>query len=282
MFNKFIPQHFLFALSALPIVFWAPDVRALTFIDDRAGFNASFTSNTSSSIIDSNGAFAADPATGSGLPSVTRSGTVGGQSLGYTIYDVDFSNSPDGTIQPGSIGGDIDQLDNLNVESPASQGNAAGTGSWGIDSSSGASSTRNAAVFQFDRPVGHFGLDLHDFESSADGTFGELRVYRNGSLLPSLSQMIEWSDSGNDVSHFIGFVAEDATQFFDAIAFVLGDDSIGGTGRTERWAADNFTFGDASATSSNAAAATAVPTPALLPGLIGFGASLVRKKRQAK
>ncbi len=300
MFERLAPRHMALAFMALPFAIAAPDAHALSLVYDRADFNGRFTSNVSSTVIDSDGAFAADPAPAKNLPSVIRKGTVGGQSLSYTLYDVDFSDSPDGTITPGSAGGDIDELDNLNVESPASQSGATGTGSWGVDSDSGASSTRNAAVFQFNRSVGHFGLDLHDFESSADGRLGELRIYRNGSLLADLSQVIEWSDDGNDVSHFIGFVAEDSTQFFDAIAFVLGDDDVNGTGRTERWAADNFTFGDASAISltptiaaivpnpavvtpsPNTVAATAVPTPALLPGLIGFGASLVRKKRQAK
>lgn len=282
--QNIIKSSIVVAWIALPAALMTTEAHALTFIDDRVGFNASFTTNAGSSIIDSNGAFAADPSSASGLASITRTGTVGGQALSYTIYDIDFSNSPNGSITPGSTGGDIDQLDNLNLESPASQGGAAGTGSWGIDSSSGASSTRNAALFEFDRAIGHFGLDLHDFESAAGGTLGELRLYRNGSLLSSLSQPIGWSDDGNNVSHFLGFVAENPNELFDTIAFVLGDDDLGGTGRTERWAADGFTFGDASAISSTAtpAAATAVPTPALLPGLIGFGASLIRKKRQTK
>lgn len=283
--NRFTSQHVLFVLSAVPILLAAPNAFALTFVGDRLGFEASFTSNASSSIVDSDGAFAADPAVGSGLEFVSRTGLVDGEALSYRIYDVDFSNTPDGTIAPGSAVGDIFELDKLNVESPVGQGKAKGSGTWGIDSSTGANSTRNAAVFEFDRPVGHFGLDLHDFESSAIGRFGELRVYNDGALLSGLTQEIKWGDGnedGNDVSYFIGFVAEDSNQFFDTIAFVLGDDDDGGTGVTERWAADNFTFGEASAISNTAAATTAVPTPALLPGLIGFGASLIRKKRQAK
>jgi len=281
MLVKMPLRHVLLASMVWPAVLSAHNAHALTFIGDRAGFNASFTHNAGASIVDSNGAFAPNPATAKKLASVARTGMVGGQSLSYRIYDVDFSNSPDGTIAPGSVGGDIDELDNLDIEAPAKQGNAAGTGSWGVDSSSGANSTRNAAVFQFDRAIGHFGLDLHDFESSVGGTLGELRAYRGGILLPGLSQAITWSDDGNNVSHFLGVIAEEPDQFFDAIAFVLGDDDFGDDGTTERWAADNFTFGDASAMSAtSAAAATAVPTPALLPGLFGLGVSLLHRKRQ--
>ena len=120
----------------------------LTFVDDRAGFNGSLIGNVGSTIIDDMGAFAMDPATGS-FASVSRSGLINGAAFGYTIYDIDFSNTPTGTLTPGVVGGDIFDLDNISVEAPAAQGGAVGSGSWGVDSVTGNNSTRNALLFDF-------------------------------------------------------------------------------------------------------------------------------------
>ncbi|MBE9030367.1 PTPA-CTERM sorting domain-containing protein [filamentous cyanobacterium LEGE 11480] len=273
-----IYRYAVLPLAVLGALWSASEAQALSlFVDDRAGFNASLTLNSASTVVDSGGAFAPDEAAGTSLPSVTRTGAIAGQSLTYSIYDIDFSNTPTGTITPGTVGGDIAELDNLKIESPARQGNAEGTGTWGVDSAFGASSTRNAGLFDFDRPIGHFGLDLHDFESSAVGTLGQIRLYNNGNLLSGLTQNIVWSDDGNDVSHFIGVVAMNPSEFFDSIVFVLGDDDLGDQGFRESWAADRFTFGEASAD-----VATPVPTPALLPGVVGLGASIWRKRRRTQ
>ena len=246
------------------------------FIDNRTDFNNSFTSNSASTIVDSNGAFGADEAIATALPSLTRSGNINGEAFSYDVFDVNFSNSP-----TGNLSDDILSTSGLNVESPASQDGATGTGTWGIDSSGGNNSTRNAALFDFTATpngsgIGHFGIDLHDFESSLAGTQGELRLYRAGNLI--LSSGIDWGtgNDGNGESHFLGITASDSSEFFDQVMLVVGDDDAGDFGNRERWAADNISFGQASG-----AATQSVPEPAAMVGLIGVAiGGLLRKKAQ--
>ena len=88
-----------------------------------------------------------------------RSGTIGADAFSYSIYDFDFSNTPTGTITPGVVGGDIFELDNINVETPAAQDGSTGIAVWGVDSLTGSNSTRNALLFDFGPTgIGHFGL----------------------------------------------------------------------------------------------------------------------------
>jgi len=217
----------------------------LVFQDDRPGFTASLDVNPLSSVIDSGGAFAPNPAAATNLASVTRSGAIGGQAFTWVGYDVNFSNTPTGHVTPGVVGGDIASATPVDVETPVSQGTATGAGSWGLDSGSGSTTSRNALLVDFTTTpsglgVGHFALDLVDFEASAAFTRGTLRLYRAGSLV--FTRDFDWgAHDGNNEVHFLGVVAIGAGSF-DQIAVVVGDDSAGG-GNSETWAADRFTFG---------------------------------------
>lgn len=219
----------------------------LVFQDDRAGFQASLDVNPASTVIDTGGAFAANPVAAAGLASVTRTGTIAGQSFSWTAYDVNFSNTPTGTVAPGTVGGDVASATPVDLETPAAQGTATGLGSWGLDSGSGGTTTRNALLVNFTGTpgglgIGHFGLDLIDFEAAAAFTRGTLRLYRAGSLV--FSRDFDWgAQDGNNQTHFLGIVA-DGAFWFDQVAVVVGDDSAGG-GNAETWAADRFTFGQA-------------------------------------
>ena len=105
----------------------AASARADSFVvfeDDRLGFEQSLRLNQPSSVVDSDGLFAVDPLAAGGLDSVLRSGSIDGQPFAYRVYDIDFSNAPTGTLTPGVAGGDIGDLDRLNVELPASQSGA--------------------------------------------------------------------------------------------------------------------------------------------------------------
>ena len=246
----------------------------------RTDFNNSFDLNTTSTVIDDGINFGAAPATGS-VAQVERNGNINTESFSYKIYDIDFSDAPTGSISPGNIGNDIDDLDNITVETPASQDGATGNYDWGVDGASG-NGTSNAALFDFTgNSIGHFGVDLHDFEAGAgisasnntSGASGEIRIYQSGSLVHSHTlefpgvegggstdnpNNTEDNDStyqgyGNKQSMFVGVSANDESEFFDQIVFVLGDDDVGtvgiaseiNDGSTERWAADGFTFGRA-------------------------------------
>ncbi|MEO1994607.1 MAG: hypothetical protein ABGZ17_04965, partial [Planctomycetaceae bacterium] len=162
--------------------------------------------------------------------------------------DIDFSTRPTGVLDPGVVGGDIADLDTFGVETPVKQDGAYGMGSWGIDSSGGSRTSRNALLIDFtrtpdDRGVGHFGVDLHDFEAT-QATPGSLRVYDDGVLM--FHQDLTWAtNDGDGQSHFVGVVATQADAFFDQVAIVVGDNGPG-HGFTQRWAADRITFGQAS------------------------------------
>ncbi len=234
---------------------FAPTARAdgfLVFQDDRSGFQASLDVNPLSTVIDSGGAFAPTPAAAVNLASVTRSGTIAGQTFTWVGYDINFSNAPTGHITPGAAGGDIASTTPVDVETPASQGSATGSGTWGLDGGSGSSTSRNALLVNFTTTpgglgIGHFGVDLVDFEAAAAFTRGTLRLYRGGSLV--FSRDFDWgAQDGNNQVHFLGVVS-DGGGMFDAAAFVVGDDGPGG-GDSQTWAADRFTFGAASSISS--------------------------------
>jgi hypothetical protein len=217
------------------------------FIDDREGFETALKINPLSTIIDSGDMFAPDPAESTDLDLVHRSGLIGGQTYAYDLYDMDFASGSAGWVIPGAIGGDIFDLDYLDVECPVTQEGATGIGTWGADGGTGSNSTRNAALIDFTETpgglgVGHFAADLQDFESSAEWVVGELRVYDNGML--AFSAPIVWADDGNGVIHFLGVAADHETFFFDQVMLVVGDDGPG-SGFYERWAADRITFGQA-------------------------------------
>ena len=222
----------------------------LVFENDRAAFERWLERDPSSTVIDSGGAFAPDPAAARGLDVVSRTGAIGGATYSYDAYDVDFADAPPGTLVPGVAGGDVADLDRVDVESPASQSGAVGSGSWGLDGSGGSTSTRNALLLDFvvtpgGLGIGHFGADLVDWEASSSFTRAELRLYTAGTLL--FSHPFDWgADDGNGATHFLGVVAlaDRGGVLFDQVVLVIGDDGPGG-GDAERWAADRFTFGQA-------------------------------------
>lgn len=243
----------LFALiGAAAVLASAAPARAdgyLVFQDDRAGFHASLDVNALSTVIDSGGAFAANPTAATGLASIVRNGTVNGQGFAWTGYDINFANVPTGTLAPGVVGGDIASATTVDVETPASQGTVTGAGFWGLDSGSGSTTTRNAFLIDFTATpgslgIGHFGLDLIDFEAAAAFTRGTLRLYNAGTVV--FSRDFDWGlANGNNQTHFLGVVALNGVgDFFDQALLVVGDDSAGG-GNSETWAADRFTFGQA-------------------------------------
>ena len=258
----------------------------------REEFENSLNTNSLSTVIDDGTNFGAVPNSANfpdspnfpSVASVPRSGTIDGKNFTYTIYDIDFSDSPNGSLTPGSIGGDIEDLDNVTIEIPAGQEGANGIYDWGVDSSTG-SGTSNAALFDFTgNSIGHFGVDLHDFEAGFgiedpnSGASGEIRIYQSGNLVQSYVLQFpgpngggttdnpnntDANDSkiagyGNRQSMFVGITANNSSEFFDRVVFVLGDDDVGNfdengmiitsdinDGSTERWAADGFTFGEA-------------------------------------
>lgn len=236
--------------AALLLAALAPLARAegyLVFQDDRSAFASSLDVDPLSTIVDTGGAFAPNPVAAAGLASITRSGSIGGAAYTWVGYDINFSNAPTGTLTPGAVGGDIASATPVNVETPAAQGTVTGLGTWGLDSGSGSTTSRNALLVHFaETPlglgIGHFGLDLLDFEASSAFTSGTLHLYRQGTLV--FSRDFDWGiEDGNNQSHFLGVVAVGG-GWFDQVAIVVGDDTAGG-GNAETWAADRFTFGQA-------------------------------------
>jgi len=235
----------------LQMVLLAPSARAGSFVvvqGDRDAFDDLLVVAGGSTVVDTAGAFAPDPTAAGGVPSICRSGLVAGQVFVYDAYDVDFSSAPTGSLVPGLVGGDLADLDLVDVETPAGQGGANGLGTWGLDGGSGSTATRNALLIDFvNTPdgagVGHFAADLLDFEAAAAFTQGELRLYDDGALV--FSHLFDWgASSGNGAISFLGVIANPAEGgvLFDQVVLVLGDDGPG-DGRFERWAADRFTFG---------------------------------------
>jgi len=250
----------------------------LVFRDDRAGFNAALQEGPLSTVVDSSGAFAPNPAAAAGVAALTRSGSISGQAFTYRVYDVNYSNSPSGTVTPGSSGGDVSSGSTLNVELPAVASGATGTGSFGIDNAGGDPGTRNAVLVDFTTTpgglgIGHFGLDLIDFEATPAFVRGELRLYDAGVLV--FSHLFDWSPAtGNGEVHFLGVVAVSGQSTrFDQAMVVIGDDN--GTGNGEGYGADRFTFGQTIAN----------PEPGTW-ALFGLGtaglAVIVRRRRRAQ
>jgi len=216
---------------------------------DRSAFEALLSIDGASTIIDSHSAFAADPVAGS-TASLLRSGTVAGAVFSYIASDVDFAATAPGFLSPGSVGGDVLDLDSVFVELPVAQSGAVGVASWGLDSGSGSTSGPNALLVHFSvtpggAGIGHFGVDLLDFEANGAFTAGQLRLYDDG-LLVFAAPLDFGVGAGNGVSRFVGVAANTAEGglLFDSVALVLGDDGLGG-GRFERWAAESITFGRA-------------------------------------
>uniref|UniRef100_UPI001177D3F7 Ig-like domain-containing protein n=1 Tax=Crenothrix polyspora TaxID=360316 RepID=UPI001177D3F7 len=222
-------------------------VASQTYMDNRAAFNAALTQNSASTLIDTNNAFSADPITSATTQtSLIRTGSIGGQAYEYVMSDINFSNAPTGHLV---IGQDIISVDTLVFEAPVSQDGATGIGTWGIDTRTGSSLSRNAMLFDFTQTpggagIGHFGVDLHDVESSAAFGYAEYRIYKAGVLIASGTIDFGSGNDGNQESHFWGYTATSPAGFFDQVVIVVGDDNAGG-GLTEQLAADRLTFGQA-------------------------------------
>lgn len=254
----------------------------LVFTDDRAGFQSSLAEPVLGSVVDSGGAFAPDPVPVAGAASLVRAGTIGGQAYGYSVFDVNFSNAPSGTVSPGSPGGDVSSASTLHVETPAVASSVVGTGSFGIDNAGGDPGTRNAVLLDFTTTpgglgVGHFGLDLIDFEATAAFTRGEVRLYDAGVLV--FSHLFDWgTGTGKGEVRFLGVVAVPGEGVrFDQAMVVLGDDN--GNGNAEGYGADRFTFG--SSTAPSPTVVTPEPASMALYGLGAAGlAAWVRRRRR--
>jgi hypothetical protein len=83
--------------------------------------------------------------------------------------------------------------------------------------------------------------------------------------------------------YFLGIASDDLDAFDAMNNLIAGNDSpdtgvVNGAGVLARWSPGNETTGKYSIKISTIP--TAVPTPALLPGLIGMGLSLMRRQRQ--
>jgi len=245
------------------------------FQDDRAGFDAALVGRGDSTVIDSGGAFAADPALGSSA-AISRTGTIGGATFSYTAYDLQFAASPTGTITPGVVGGDTGALSSIRVESPASQSGGVGSGSWGVDSTAVSTSRRSGLLVDFTTSPGgggisHFGLDLIDFEAGV-GSEGQLRLYAAG-LLVFTADFALTPDGGNSSTHFLGVITDPGGGglSFDQAVVLVGS-------KTDRWAADRFTFG------AGAPGVAATPEPATWAlfalGLVGLTFHLRRRRVQ--
>ena len=268
----------------------SPSVLAFTVVfgdrdttNVRSEFINSLGVDSLSTVVDNGTDFGTAPTpTGTNLDSVTRTNSINGKTFSYTIYDIDFSDTPNGLITPAIAGNDIDDTDFLQIEIPVAQGDADGTNEWwGVDGRTG-NGTSNAALFDFaGNSIGHFGVDLHDFEAgegigfsnNTSGASGAIRIYQSGILVFSYDLTFPGvagggstdnpsdrrdNDStfpgyGNNQSMFVGVSASNPSEFFDQIVFVLGDDDVDtvgartsvNDGSTEQWAADGFTFGEA-------------------------------------
>jgi hypothetical protein len=178
----------------------------------------------------------------------------------YTLADIVFNES-DPLASPtdsylyeaGPIGGNgVGQVVNSNP------------GVWGIDSDTDGTATEkgiSGLKVTFSRPVSTFGLELFDFESGISPA--RLLAYLGGDQVYQQSL-----GDGNGSAYFAGLVGTDSMTF-DSVIYVLGGTSLS-TANSNHWAAGNFSFGEP----------VAVPTPALLPGLVGMGLSLWRKRNQ--
>lgn len=267
------------------------------FVGNEAVFNAHVLANDSgagTSLLtdDGFGIFGAGPAAGTGLTSVSRTGSVGSESFSYTVSDVNFKTGQPYGLDGGTLtlGDDILSNSTLAVESSVSQGGA-GSVNWGIDSqsapdsaSSGGLETPNAAVFDFTgsaTQIDHFGVNLHDFEAGFDNGDGVLqsgfvRIYDDmNNLIDNQAINFPATSFGDGETIHFGVFA-DSGLVLSKVVLVLGDDSdqntANGWGGREHWAASEFTIGNA--------AQTPEPSSFLLLGMAGVFGTCRRRRRE--
>lgn len=132
---------------------------------------------------------------------------------------------------------------NLYVENPVSQDGAVGQGS-GVDFRYGSLRSKNSMLLTFDKPIGHFGVDLLDFESDSNFTLGLIRAFDCSADSKEIfnNEINFATDNGNSEAHFYGFVTN--KKVVCKVIVVVGDDSMG-SGFTESFAIDNLRFGSA-------------------------------------
>lgn len=266
------------------------------FVGNEAAFNAHVLANdmgagTSLLMDDGFGIFGAGPTVGTGLTSVSRTGSVGSDGFSYTVTDVNFKTGQPFGLDGGTltVGNDILSNSTLAVESSVSQGGA-GSVNWGIDSqsapdsaSSGGLETPNAAVFDFTSSatdIDHFGVNLHDFEAGFDNGDGVLqsgfvRIYDDmNNLVDNQAINFQPGSFGNGETIHFGVFA-DSGMVLSKVVLVLGDDSdsdtTNGWGGREHWAASEFTIGNA--------AQTPEPSSFLLLGMASVFGTCRRKRR---
>jgi len=115
-----------------------------------------------------------------------------------------------------------------------------------------------AVGFTFDAPqrLGYLGFFLANNTSPNE----IVAFFRGNQLLQSFtgSDFLAGAGTGN----YINFFASNSSQFFDRVLFIrdLAD--------TDAFRIDNLAY-----------QAAPIPTPALLPGLLAFGASVLRKRK---
>lgn len=130
----------------------------------------------------------------------------------------------------------------------------------------------NQFFIDFSAPLaafGFWGTDLGDKQNKLT-----VELLKDGTSVGS--QLIDFlgDDAGNSSVFFFGGIAENSTEQFNQVRLLSSKsgDAIG---------LDQLTIAtpEQVLTATGNAGATAVPTPALLPALVGFGLSLARKRR---
>ena len=133
------------------------------FKDDRSGFVKSLTHNIDSSVIDTEKNFSQKPVSPTkkrcfvgkgknkrGVNSFQREGAIGANKYAYRAFDVNFDMCPRSErIGPEIFMKEKFEVGWLIVECPVVQNGIKGIGTWGLDSSAGNNSTRNAVLFNF-------------------------------------------------------------------------------------------------------------------------------------
>ncbi|NJN49177.1 MAG: PTPA-CTERM sorting domain-containing protein [Alkalinema sp. RL_2_19] len=117
---------------------------------------------------------------------------------------------------------------------------------------------------------GFWGTDLGDSKNT-------LTVVLKNAGVQVGSQLIDYLDAnaGDSSVFFFGGIATGTAELFDEVQLIS---SINSTG--DAIGIDQITVGTADQVTATADPVTPVPTPAMLPGLIGVGMAARRKRQQ--